>query len=176
MLKATTILAVRRDGKAAMGGDGQVTLNEQILKSNARKIRRLYHDEVLVGFAGATADAFALMERFEAKLEEFQGNVLRAAHELAKNWRTDRVLRRLESLMIVMNAEKMLLVSGQGEVIEPSDNVIGIGSGGAYAMAAARALLKHSNLSARDTVEESLKIAADICIYSNDAIHVEEVA
>ena len=175
MLHATTILAVRRDEKAAMGGDGQVTLDDRILKSDARKMRRLYHDEVLVGFAGATADAFALLERFDAKLEEFQGNVLRATHELAKDWRTDRILRRLESLMVVMNAERMLLISGHGEVIEPSDNIIGIGSGGAYATAAARALIKHSDLSVKEIVEEALRIAAAVCIYTNDSIHVEEL-
>ncbi len=175
MLRSTTILAVRRDGKAAMGGDGQVTLKDQILKSDARKIRRLYHDKVLIGFAGATADAFALMERFDGKLEEYQGNVLRAAHELARDWRTDRVLRRLESLLIVMNADNMLLVSGSGEVLEPSDDIVGIGSGGPYAMAAARALMKHSKLSAREITEEALAIAADICIYTNTSIHVEEL-
>lgn len=171
----TTILAVKKDGRVAIGGDGQVTVNETIVKADACKIRRLYHDKVVIGFAGAAADAFALMERFEAKLEEFQGNVLRAAHELARDWRTDKLLRRLESLLAVVDKKCSLLVSGNGEVIEPSDGIIGIGSGGQFAVAAARALIRHTDLDAVAVVKEALSIAAGICVYTNDQIHVEEV-
>jgi len=175
MFRATTILSVRRGGHVAIGGDGQVTLNETIVKSKARKIRRLFHNNVIAGFAGTAADAFALMERFEGKLEDFQGNVLRAATELAKEWRTDRILRRLESLLVVVDKDNSLLISGNGDVIEPDDGVIGIGSGGQFAVAAARALLRHTSLPPNQIVEESMKIAADICVYTNANIHVEEL-
>ncbi len=175
MFKATTILSVRHKGAGAIGGDGQVTMSSVIVKKNACKIRKLYHDKVIVGFAGSAADAFALLERFEAKLEEFQGNVLKSALELAKDWRTDKVLRRLESLLTAVDKDYSLLISGNGEIIEPDDGIIGIGSGGSYATAAARALMKHSDLNARQIVEEALKIAAEICVYTNTSIHVEEV-
>jgi len=175
MFKATTILSVRHKGAVAIGGDGQVTMSSVVVKKNACKIRKLYHDKVIVGFAGSAADAFALLERFEAKLEEFQGNVLKSALELAKDWRTDKVLRRLESLLTAVDKDYSLLISGNGEIIEPDDGIIGIGSGGSYATAAARALVKHSDLNARQIVEEALKIAAEICVYTNTSIHVEEV-
>ena len=175
MYRSTTILTVRRDDGVAIGGDGQVTLRDTIVKADARKIRRLYHDKVLVGFAGAVADAFSLMEKFEGKLEEHQGNVLRAAYELARDWRTDRVLRRLESLLAVVDQNHTLIVAGSGEVIEPSDGIIGIGSGGPYAMAAARALLANTELPARDIVQKSLEIAGDICVYTNREIFVEQL-
>ncbi len=175
MFHSTTILSVRHNGKIAIGGDGQVTMNAVVVKKNARKIRKLYKDKVFVGFAGSAADSFALLERFESKLEEYQGNVLRSAHELAKDWRTDKVLRRLESLLIAVDKDYTLLISGNGDIIEPDDGVIGIGSGGSYATAAARALVKHSDLSSAQIVEEALNIAADICIYTNSNIHVEEV-
>jgi ATP-dependent HslUV protease subunit HslV len=162
-------------GAVALGGDGQVTMSSVIVKKEACKIRKLYHDKVIVGFAGSAADAFALLERFEAKLEEFQGNVLKSALELAKAWRTDKVLRRLESLLTAVDKDYSLLISGNGEIIEPDDGIIGIGSGGPYATAAARALVKHSDLSARQIVEEALKITAEICVYTNTNIHVEEV-
>lgn len=172
---STTILAVRRDKQVAIGGDGQVTMNSAVVKQDAKKIRRLYHDKVIVGFAGSSADAFALMERFDAKLEQYQGNVLRSAHELAREWRTDKVLRRLESLLIVVDKQHSFLISGGGDVIEPDDGIIGIGSGGSYAIAAARALMKHTSFSAKQIVEESLLIAADICVYTNKNIKVEEI-
>ncbi|MBO1223920.1 MAG: ATP-dependent protease subunit HslV [Candidatus Scalindua sediminis] len=175
MFQSTTILSVRHKGDVAIGGDGQVTMSSVIVKKEACKIRKLYHDKVIVGFAGSAADAFALLERFEAKLEEFQGNVLKSALELAKDWRTDKVLRRLESLLTAVDKDYSLLISGNGEIIEPDDGIIGIGSGGAYATAAARALVKHSDLSARQIVEEALKITAEICVYTNTNIHVEEV-
>ena len=173
--RGTTILAVKQGDNVAIGGDGQVTVGDAIVKADACKIRRLHEDKVVVGFAGAAADAFALMERFEAKLEEFQGNVLRAAHELAREWRTDRLLRRLESLLAVVDKRHCLLVSGQGDVIEPSDGIIGIGSGGQFAVAAARALVRHTELEPAAVVEEALRIAAEICVYTNDRIHVEKV-
>jgi len=172
---STTILSVRRDGRVAIGGDGQVTVGATVVKHQARKIRRLYNDKVAIGFAGATADAFALMERFEVKLKDFQGNVPRAATELAKEWRTDRVLRRLESLLAVVDKQHSFLLSGAGDVIVPDDGIIGIGSGGAIATAAARALLRHSSLDAPAIVAEALHIAAELCIYTNDQIYVEEV-
>jgi ATP-dependent HslUV protease subunit HslV len=175
MFQSTTILSVRHKGDVAIGGDGQVTMSSVIVKKEACKIRKLYHDKVIVGFAGSAADAFALLERFEAKLEEFQGNVLKSALELAKDWRTDKILRRLESLLTAVDKDYSLLISGNGEIIEPDDGIIGIGSGGAYATAAARALVKHSDLSARQIVEEALKITAEICVYTNTNIHVEEV-
>ncbi|MDO9465210.1 MAG: ATP-dependent protease subunit HslV [bacterium] len=175
MTRSTTILTVRHKGKVAIGGDGQVTQNETIMKHNAKKLRRLYNDQVLVGFAGATADAFTLFERFEKKLEEYSGNLQRAAIELAKDWRTDRVLRRLESLLVVVNKDYSLLISGTGDVIEPSDGVLAIGSGGPYALAAAKALIKYSDLSASEIVKEAILIASSICIYTNDQIVVEKL-
>lgn len=176
MFHATTIVAVKHQGKTAIAGDGQVTFGQNIvMKHNAKKVRRLYHGKVLAGFAGSVADAFTLFTKFENKLEEFNGNLLRAAVELAKDWRTDRVLRRLEALLIVLDAEQMLILSGNGEVIEPDDGVTAIGSGGAYALAAARALARHSELSAAQIAREALEIAADICIYTNHHITVEEL-
>lgn len=175
MVRSTTILTVRHKGKVAIGGDGQVTQNETIMKHNAKKLRRLYNDQVLVGFAGATADAFTLFERFEKKLEKYSGNLQRAAIELAKDWRTDRVLRRLESLLAVVNKDYSLLISGNGDVIEPSDGVLAIGSGGPYALSAAKALIKHSGLSAEEIVKEAILIASSICIYTNDQIAVEKL-
>lgn len=172
-LHGTTILTVRHRGQVAIGGDGQVSLGATVLKSDAVKIRKLSDGNVLIGFAGSTADAFALLERFEAKLKEFQGHVPRAATELAKEWRIDRVLRRLEALMAVVDARHSLLISGTGDVLQPTDGVIGIGSGGAYATAAARALLRHSTLGAAEIVRECLQIAAEIDVYSNTAIQVE---
>ncbi len=174
-IRSTTILAVRRDGKVAIGGDGQVTLGNVVMKSDARKVRRLHGGKVLVGFAGASADAFALMERFEAKLKDHQGSVPRAATELAKEWRTDRALRRLEAMMIAVDRDSLLVVSGTGDVIQPSDGAAAIGSGGSYALAAARALLTHSQLSAPEIVRAALEIAGQLCIYSNTNIEVEEV-
>lgn len=174
-IHATTILAVRHQGQAAIGGDGQVTLGHIVMKSDARKIRKLYDGKVLVGFAGASADAFALLERFEAKLRDHQGSVPRAATELAKDWRTDRALRRLEAMMIAMDREHLLLISGTGDVIQPTDNIAAIGSGGAYALAAARALTAHSALPAEAIVRASLEIAGDLCIYTNRNIEVVEV-
>jgi ATP-dependent HslUV protease subunit HslV len=173
--RSTTIVAVRHKGSIAVGGDGQVTLGNVVMKSDAHKIRKLQQGRVLVGFAGASADAFALLERFEAKLMDFQGSVPRAATELAKDWRMDRNLRRLEAMMVVADRDSLLLLSGTGDVIQPSDGVAAIGSGGAYALAAARALLTHSNLSAAQIVRTALEIAADLCIYTNRNIEVEEL-
>lgn len=170
--RSTTILCVRRDNKVAMGGDGQVTLGDSIIKADAVKVRRLYKDQVLAGFAGSAADAFALLDRFEAKLEEFKGNTRRAAIELAKDWRTDRVLRRLESLLAVADAEASLIIGGNGDVIEPSDGVIAIGSGGTCALAATRALLRHTSLDAPKIVETGLAIAGEINVYANECITV----
>jgi ATP-dependent HslUV protease subunit HslV len=175
MFRSTTILAVRRNGKSALGGDGQVSFGHSILKANANKIRKIYGGSVLTGFAGASADAFTLFEKFEKKLEEFSGNLSRAAVELAKEWRTDRFLRRLEAQLVVVNQENMLLISGTGDVIEPDDHILAIGSGGTYAQSAAIALMKHSKLGAREIVEESLKIAAQICIYTNSVLTIEEI-
>ena len=174
-MHGTTVLTVRHDGFVAIGGDGQVSIGNTILKSDATKIRKLAEGKVIVGFAGATADAFALLERFEAKLKDFQGHMPRAATELAKEWRTDRILRRLEALMAAVDRQHSLLITGQGDVLQPSDGVIGIGSGGQFATAAARALLKHARLSAAEIVRESLEIAADIDVYSNKNINVEEI-
>ena len=174
-IRSTTILAVRRNGATALGGDGQVTLGNVVMKSDARKIRRLHEGRVLVGFAGASADAFALLERFEAKLKDFQGSVPRAATELAKDWRMDRNLRRLEAMMVAMDKDHLLLVSGTGDVIQPTDGIAAIGSGGSYALAAARALLAHSQLTAGQIVRYALEIAADLCIYTNRNIEVEEI-
>jgi ATP-dependent HslUV protease, peptidase subunit HslV len=176
MIHATTVIAVRHGGKVAMAGDGQVTFNNMVLKHGARKVRRIYHDQILAGFAGAAADAFALFTKFEAKLEEYRGNLPRAAVELAKDWRTDRVLRRLEALLAVADLENSLIVSGTGDVIEPDDGIIGIGSGGGFALSAARALIKHSDLSARDIVAEAMRIASEICIFTNAQITVEELS
>jgi ATP-dependent HslUV protease, peptidase subunit HslV len=170
----TTILAVRRDGAVAVGGDGQVTLGNTVMKGNARKVRRLYNDKVLAGFAGGTADAFTLFERFEGKLEKY-GNLTRAAIELAKDWRSDRFLRRLEALLLVADPEKIFVISGNGDVIEPDHDVAAIGSGGQFALAAARALLEGSSIGARDIVERALNIAADICIYTNRNLIIEEL-
>jgi ATP-dependent HslUV protease subunit HslV len=174
--RSTTILTVRHKGTVAMGGDGQVTLGNSVMKADANKIRRLIEGKVITGFAGSTADAFALLERFEAKLKDYPGNVPRAATELAKDWRTDRLLRRLEALMAVVDARHTLLVSGSGDVIQPTDGVLGIGSGGNYAVAAARGLLAHSTLSAGEIVRQALQIAAGIDIYTNLNITVEEMA
>jgi ATP-dependent HslUV protease subunit HslV len=174
-LRSTTILAVRRNGAVALGGDGQVTLGNVVMKSDASKVRRLHGGKVLAGFAGAAADSFALLERFEARLKDFQGNLVRAATELAKDWRTDRALRRLEAMLIVADREQLLVVSGTGDVIQPTEGAAAIGSGGAYALAAARALLAHSNLSAAAIARSALEIAADLCIYTNRNIAVEEL-
>ena len=174
-IRGTTILAIKKDDKITVAGDGQVTLDTTILKHGARKVRRLYNNEVIVGFAGATADAFTLFDRFDQKLEQYNGNLLRAAVELTKDWRTDRVLRHLEALMIAVSRDYSLIISGNGDVIESDDDVMAIGSGGAYAQAAARALVKHSNLSATEIAKESMKIASEICIYTNDHITLEEI-
>jgi ATP-dependent HslUV protease, peptidase subunit HslV len=172
-LHGTTILSVRRDGKVALGGDGQVTLGNVVIKAGARKVRRLYHDRILAGFAGGTADAFTLFERFEAKLEKHQGNLLRSAVELAKDWRTDRILRRLEAMLAVADRETSLIITGMGDVLEPEFGVISLGSGGPYAQAAARALLENTALPAEQIVRKALSIAADICIYTNQNMVVE---
>ena len=173
---ATTIVAVSHHGKTAIAGDGQVTFGQSaIMKSNARKVRRLYHGKVLAGFAGSVADAFTLFEKFEAKLEGLNGNLARAAVELSKEWRTDKILRRLEAMLIVADADNMLVLSGNGEVIEPDDGVIAIGSGGSYALAAAKALTQYSDLDAKDISTEALKIAADICVFTNNNITVESL-
>jgi ATP-dependent HslUV protease subunit HslV len=169
----TTILSVRRGASVALGGDGQVTLGQVVLKGGAKKVRRLYHDRIIAGFAGGTADAFTLFERFEAKLDKHQGNLMRSAVELAKDWRTDRVLRRLEAMLAVADREHSLVITGMGDVLEPEHGVVAIGSGGPYAQAAARALLENSELSARDIVERALAIAADICIYTNHQRTIE---
>jgi ATP-dependent HslUV protease, peptidase subunit HslV len=174
-IHATTILAVRHKGKAAVAGDGQVTLNNTIIKHHAKKVRRIYQGKIIVGFAGATADALNLSERLEQKLERHNGNLTRAAVELARDWRTDKYLRRLEALMIAVDEEQMYLISGNGDVIEPDEAVIGIGSGGVGAQAAATALIKHTDLNARRIVEEAMKIAASMCAYTNDSIVIEEL-
>jgi ATP-dependent HslUV protease subunit HslV len=173
MFRGTTIIGVRHKGRVAMAGDGQVTFNETVLKHNANKLRKLHNDTVLAGFAGSAADAITLFERFEGKLEEFAGNLPRAAVQLAKDWRTDKYLRRLEALLAVMDQKHGLILSGTGEVIEPDDRIVAIGSGGPYALAAARALIKHSDLDARSVVRDSMKIAASICVYTNDKIIIE---
>lgn len=171
----TTIVSVRRDGHVAMGGDGQVSLGNTVMKGNARKVRRLYHDQVIAGFAGGTADAFTLFERFEAKLEMHQGQLVRAAVELAKDWRTDRMLRRLEALLAVADAEASLIITGNGDVVQPEDDLIAIGSGGPYAQSAARALLENTELGAHDIVEKSLTIAGGICVFTNQFQTIEEL-
>src|SRR5436189_3634939 len=172
---ATTILAVRRDDRAVLAGDGQVTLGNTVVKQGARKIRRLYNDRILAGFAGSAADSFALFARFESKLEQYRGNLERSAVELAKDWRTDRVLRRLEAMLIVLDKTAMFLLSGTGDLIEPDDGIVGIGSGGPFALAAARALADNTDLDARAIAEKAMAIAADICIYTNANIVVEEL-
>lgn len=174
-IRSTTVLLVRRDGKAAMAGDGQVTLGETVIKGNARKVRRLLNGKILTGFAGSTADAFSLLARFETKLEQFQGQLERAAIELSKDWRTDKYLRNLEALLIVADASDAFLISGKGDVISSDDGLLAVGSGSMYALAAARALMKHTSLSAREIAEESLRIAGEICIYTNSQITVEEI-
>jgi ATP-dependent HslUV protease, peptidase subunit HslV len=174
-MHGTTVLCVAREGRVAMAADGQVTFGQTVLKHGARKVRKLYKDQVLAGFAGGVADAFALFTRFEAKLEEFNGNLERAAVELVKDWRTDRVLRRLEAMLIVADSKDQLLLSGSGELIAPDDGVLAIGSGGPYALAAARALIRHGDLPAREVAEESLRIAGEICVYTNDQITVLEL-
>ena len=174
-VKGTTIICVRHKGKVAIAGDGQVTLGNTVLKQKARKIRTLYNGRVLAGFSGATSDAFALFSRFEAKLEEYRGNLPRAAIELAKDWRLDRSLRRLEALLVVADDKNSFLISGTGDVVEPDDGIIAIGSGGSYALAAARALIRHTELSADELVREAMKISAEICIYTNANITVEEL-
>ncbi len=172
---ATTILAVRRDDRAVLAGDGQVTLGNTVVKQRARKIRRLYNDSILAGFAGSAADSFALFARFEAKLEQYRGNLERSAVELAKDWRTDRALRRLEAMLVVLDRKSMFLLSGTGDLIEPDDGIIGIGSGGNYALAAARALAHHTALSPREIAQHAMAIAAEICIYTNAHVTIEEL-
>jgi ATP-dependent HslUV protease subunit HslV len=174
-MHSTTIICVRKDSKVALAGDGQVTLGDTVIKHGAKKIRRLYNNKILSGFAGSSADSFALFSRFESKLEQFHGNLSRAAVELAKDWRTDRSLRHLEAVMVVADDKNSFLIAGNGDLIEPDDGLIAIGSGGPYALAAARALLKYTNLSAREIAEEAMQIAAKICIYTNDSIAVEEL-
>lgn len=173
--RGTTILAVRRDGKVAVAGDGQVTLQESVIKHHAKKVRRIYNDKIIVGFAGTAADALNLSERLEAKLERYNGNLMRSAVELARDWRTDKFLRRLEAVMVAVDESKMFLISGNGDVIEPDEGIIGIGSGGVGAQAAAKALAKHSDLDAGSIVKAAMKIAASICIYTNEEITVEEL-
>jgi len=174
-MMGTTVIAVRHRGKVAVGGDGQVTLGNTVMKHGAKKVRRLYKDQIIAGFAGATADAFTLFERFEAKLDQYRGNLGRAAVELAKDWRTDRMLRRLEALLVVASRDSTLVLSGTGDIIEPDDGVAAIGSGGPFALAAARALIKYSGLEAREIVEEALRITSKICIYTNEELVVEEL-
>jgi ATP-dependent HslUV protease subunit HslV len=175
LIRSTTVLLVRRDGQLAMAGDGQVTLGETVIKGNARKVRRLKNGNVLVGFAGATADAFTLLTKFEAKLEQFQGQLERAAIELSKDWRTDKYLRHLEALLIVADKNDAFLISGKGDVIASDDGLLSVGSGSMYALSAARALMKHTTLAAKEIAQESLKIAGEICIYTNSEILVEEI-
>jgi ATP-dependent HslUV protease subunit HslV len=174
-MRSTTIIGVRYKGKVAIGGDGQVSLENTILKQNANKLRKLFNEKILAGFAGATADAFTLFERFESKIEKYHGNLPRAAVELAKDWRTDKYLRRLEALLAVLDKEHALIISGNGDVIEPDDGIIAIGSGGAYALAAARALKEFSNLDAKGIVRKSLEIASSICVYTNQSFFIEEL-
>ena len=175
MLRGTTILAIRHGGRVVVVGDGQVSLGETVMKHSARKVRKLHHDRMIAGFAGATADAFTLFEKFEAKLEQFNGNLKRAAVELAKDWRTDRILRRLEALLIIADVDDLLVISGSGDVVEPDDGLIAVGSGGNYALAAARVLVKHTQLDARTIAEEAMRVAAAICVYTNDQLTFEEL-
>lgn len=174
-IRATTVICVRRDDKVAMAGDGQVTVGNTVMKHGAAKVRRLYHDRIIAGFAGSAADAFALFSRFEGKLEEYRGNMERAVVELAKDWRMDKYLRQLQAMLIVANHERAYLISGTGDLIQPDDGILAIGSGGSFALAAARALLKHTDMNAAQIAEESLRIAAQICIYTNDNITVESL-
>jgi len=174
-IKSTTVIGLIKDGKAVIGSDGQVTMGNTVMKHTARKVRKIFNDQVLVGFAGATSDAFTLFERFEVKLEQYKGNLVRAATELAKDWRTDKYLRRLEALLAVVGKDKTLIISGTGDVIEPDDGIVAIGSGGQYALVAARMLLKYSKLSAKDIIKESLLQASDICIFTNNHITIEEL-
>jgi ATP-dependent HslUV protease, peptidase subunit HslV len=174
-IHATTIICVRKKGRVAIASDGQVTQGDTVMKHGAKKLRRLYNDKIIAGFAGSSADSFALFSRFESKLEQFHGNLSRAAVELAKDWRTDRALRHLEAVMIVADDKATFLISGTGDLIEPDDGIVGIGSGGAFALAAARALNKYTELSAREIVQEAMQIAASICIYTNDKISIEEI-
>lgn len=176
MFHGTTILCIRKNNKVAIAGDGQVTFGQTVLKHNAKKIRRMYNDSVLAGFSGATADALTLFEKFETKLEAYRGNITRAAVELAKDWRTDKILRRLEALLIVADKEHTFIISGNGDVLEPEDGVAAIGSGGPYAQAAANALMTHTNLEAREVIVEAMKITSKICIYTNEQISIEELA
>ena len=176
MFQGTTILAIRHKGRVVVVGDGQVSLGQTVMKHSARKVRKLYHDRVIAGFAGATADAFTLFEKFEAKLEQFNGNLKRSAVELAKDWRTDRILRRLEALLIIADINDVLVISGVGDVIEPDDAIIAIGSGGNYALAAARVLVKHTQLDARAIAEEAMRVASEICVYTNDQFTFEELS
>ncbi len=175
VIRATTVICVRRDGQVAMAGDGQVTVGNTVMKHGAAKVRRLYHDKILAGFAGSAADAFALFSRFEAKLEEFRGNMERSVVELAKDWRMDKYLRQLQAMLIVANSERAYLISGTGDLIQPDDGILAIGSGGPFALAAARALMKHTSLNAVEIAEEALRTAAAICIYTNDNITVESL-
>ena len=175
-IRSTTVLCVRRDGKVVMAGDGQVTLGNEVLKRSAKKLRRLYNDKVMAGFAGSTADAFSLFARFEAKLEQFNGNLPRSVVELAKEWRTDKILRHLEALLLVADVKNIFILSGNGDVIEPDEAVAAIGSGGPFAVSAATALLRNTKLSARQIVEQSMEIAGKICIYTNDQITIEELS
>jgi ATP-dependent HslUV protease subunit HslV len=174
-IHATTIICVRKKGRVAIGSDGQVTLGDTVIKHGAKKVRRLYNEKILAGFAGSSADSFALFARFEAKLEQYHGNLSRAAVELAKDWRTDRALRHLEAVMIVADDKQTFLISGTGDLIEPDDGIVGIGSGGAYALAAARALAKYTDLSAKEIAQEAMQIAGKICIYTNENISIEEL-
>lgn len=175
VIRATTVICVRRDNQVAMAGDGQVTVGSTVMKHGAAKVRRLYHDRILAGFAGSAADAFALFSRFEAKLEEYRGNMERAVVELAKDWRMDKYLRQLQAMLIVANNERAYLISGTGDLIQPDDGILAIGSGGPYALAAARALMKHTQMTATEVAGESLRIASEICIYTNDHITVESL-
>lgn len=175
MIHATTILAIRHRDRAVLAGDGQVTLGDTIVKQSAKKVRRLYNDKILAGFAGSAADSFALFSRFESKLEQYRGNLERSAVELAKDWRTDRALRRLEAMLVVVDKSSMFLLSGTGDLIEPDEGVIGIGSGGAYALAAAKALVRHTDLDARTIAERAMSVAASICVYTNDTLAIEEL-
>lgn len=175
MIRGTTILGIRHGGKVVVVGDGQVSMGQTVMKKSARKVRKLHHDRVIAGFAGATADAFTLFEKFEGKLEQFNGNLKRAAVELAKDWRTDRILRQLEALLIVADASDLLVISGSGDVIEPDDGLAAIGSGGNFALAAARVLIKHTQLDARAIAEEAMRVAAGICVYTNDQLTFEEL-
>lgn len=174
-IRSTTVVGLIKDGKAVIGSDGQVTMGNTVMKHTTKKVRKLYNDTVLAGFAGSTSDAFTLFERFEAKLEQYKGNLSRAAVELAKDWRSDKYLRKLEALLAVLDNEKALIISGTGDIIEPDDKIVTIGSGGSFALAAAKMLKKYTDLSAKDIVTESLKIAAEICIYTNDNISIEEL-